>query len=170
MASPYRILILCTGNSCRSIMAEAILNQLGKGQIHAVSAGSHPRGEVDPSALDVLRRHGVPAEGLRSKSWDEHAQVPVDLVITVCDQAAGEACPWFPGQKVKVHMGMTDPSKVTGTPEKVRAAYDSAFQLLKARLARLVALDMENMGPKELLPAISAIAELVKEESGFQKG
>lgn len=145
------------------------MKQVSEGRLQVMSAGSHPRGAVDPGALETLRRHGLSTDGLRSKSWDEYTDVPVDLVITVCDQAAGEACPWFPGQKAKAHLGMADPSKVTGTPKHVQAAYDAAFRLLKARLEALIALDIENMGPKELPPAISGIAEAYPEEYGFQK-
>lgn len=168
MISPFTILILCTGNSCRSIMAEAILRQLAGDRLRVLSAGSHPKGAVDAGALATLERHGIGTDGLRSKSWDAFSATPVDLVITVCNQAAGEVCPWYPGQKTKSHLGMADPSKVEGSLKEIREAYEAAYALLDRRMQALLALDLEHLGPKELQEQISALAARYPEESGLQ--
>ncbi|MFO0705892.1 MAG: arsenate reductase ArsC [Nitrospira sp.] len=132
------VLVLCTGNSCRSIMAEALLNQLGNGRFQAWSAGSAPAGYVHPGSLATLTRHGIDPGRPRSKSWNEFAQQPFDLVITVCDQAAGESCPRFPGRPVKLHWSTPDPAKAQGTEADIKAAFDRAFLLLKARIEELI--------------------------------
>ena len=129
-----KILVLCTGNSCRSVMAEALINHLGQGRFQAYSAGSHPTGQVHPMSLRTLKRHGIPGGGFRSKSWDEFDEVDLELVITVCDEAAGEVCPLFPGNPRKIHWSTPDPAHVEGTPEQVQAAFDEAFYLLKQRI------------------------------------
>ena len=105
-----RVLVLCTGNSCRSVIAEALINQLGKGKYEAVSAGSFPAGYVHPKSIETLKRHGIDPGNPRSKSWDEFSTQPFDLVITVCDQAAGESCPLFPGKPKKLHWSTPDPA------------------------------------------------------------
>ncbi len=115
-------------------MAEALINHLTQGRIQAVSAGSDPAGYVHPKSLDTLERHGVPVDAPRSKSWDEFADTSFDYVITVCDQAAGETCPIFPGAPKKLHWSTPDPAKATGTNEEIEAAFDEAFALLKARI------------------------------------
>ncbi|WP_020401333.1 arsenate reductase ArsC [Kordiimonas gwangyangensis] len=132
--SPSNVLILCTGNSCRSIMGEALVNHLGGGRYHAVSAGSDPAGYVHPKSLETLRRHGVPTPEARSKSWDEFAHKQFDYVITVCDQAAGETCPIFKGAPKKLHWSTPDPAKATGSDEEIAAAFDEAFAMLKKRI------------------------------------
>ncbi len=132
------ILILCTGNSCRSIMAEALINHLGQGRYKAVSAGSFPAGYVHPKSIETLKRHGINPGHPRSKSWDEFAQTPFDLVITVCDQAAGESCPLFPGNPKKLHWSTPDPAKATGSEEDINAAFDEAFTFLKTKIEDLV--------------------------------
>lgn len=133
-----RILVLCTGNSCRSVMAEALLNQLGQGQFEAFSAGSFPADYVHPQSIATLKRHGIDPGQPRSKSWDEFADQPFDLVITVCDQAAGESCPLFPGKPKKLHWSTPDPAKATGTDADIEAAFDQAFFMLKERIEGLM--------------------------------
>ena len=130
-----KVLVLCTGNSCRSIMAEALVNHLGKGRFEAFSAGSSPAGYVHPKSLETLRRHGIAEpQQPRSKSWDEFAGQPLDYVITVCDQAAGETCPLFLGPAEKLHWSTPDPAKAEGSEEQVNAAFDQAFAMLRARI------------------------------------
>ena len=135
---PLKVLVLCTGNSCRSVMAEALFNQIGRGRYQAVSAGSFPAGYVHPKSIETLRRHGVDPGAPRSKSWDEFAGQNFDLVVTVCDQAAGETCPFFPGQPEKLHWSTPDPAKVTGTDAEIEAAFDNAFFMLKDRIEELM--------------------------------
>ena len=133
-----RVLVLCTGNSCRSVMAEALINQLGKGRYQAVSAGSFPAGYVHPKSIETLKRHGIDTGQPRSKSWDEYTGQAFDLVITVCDQAAGESCPFFPGKPKKLHWSTPDPAKATGSDAEMEAAFDQAFFLLKKRIEDLI--------------------------------
>jgi arsenate reductase (thioredoxin) len=144
------VLFLCTGNSARSILAETIANTLavGKGRFKAYSAGSHPKGSVHPLALELIRQLGLPAAGLRSKSWDEFAgkDAPVmDFVITVCDQAAGEACPLWPGQPVTAHWGMPDPAAVGGTEDQQRRAFSDTANMLRRRIELLANLPLEKL-------------------------
>ncbi len=137
----YNVLFLCTGNSARSILAEAYLNTHGKGRFHAYSAGSKPGGRVNPYALDLLAKNGIATAGLRSKSWDDFAQPgapKMDLVITVCDNAAAEACPFWPGAPMRAHWGIADPAAVEGSDEDKRRAFQSAFDGLGARIKRLL--------------------------------
>lgn len=148
MDRPYNLLFLCTGNSARSILAEALANQLGKHRFRAYSAGSHPRGRVHPMALQVLDEAGIATDGLRSKPWDEFATPhapPMDLIITVCDKAAGEACPLWPGHPVTAHWGIEDPASVAGSQEQVHKAFGKALQLLQHRLSLLLALKPEAL-------------------------
>lgn len=138
---PRAVLFLCTGNSARSILAEALLNHMGEGRFRAFSAGSQPKGEPHPMAIEILRATGLPAEGLRSKSW--HAFVgadaePIDLVITVCDNAAGETCPVWPGRPIAAHWGIEDPAAVEG--EGQRRAFERALGYLRNRISLLLAL------------------------------
>ena len=159
----FNTLILCTANSARSILAEAILNRLGQGRFQAYSAGSHPRGTPNPLALELLAALGYPTEALRSKSWDEFA-VPgapkMDLVITVCDSAAGETCPLWPGAPLKAHWGIPDPAGVPGGLAAEQAAFGQAYQRLEARMKALVALPIEAMSPDALKLRIAAIGQL----------
>ena len=148
MDRPYNLLFLCTGNSARSILAEAMANHLGKGRFHAYSAGSHPRGRVHPIAAQILQDAGLPTATLRSKPWDEFAAAdapPMDLIITVCDKAAGEACPVWPGHPVTAHWGVEDPAAIAGSPEQVRHAFAHALHLLQHRITLLLALKPEAL-------------------------
>ena len=129
-----RVLVLCTGNSCRSVMAEALFNHLGKGNIEAVSAGSNPAGYVHPKSIETLKRHGIDPGNPRSKSWDEFAGQHFDLVVTVCDAAAAESCPAFIGPTQKLHWSTPDPAKATGTEAQIEAVFDEAFNMLKSRI------------------------------------
>lgn len=144
---PYNVLFLCTGNSARSVMAEALLNVLGKGRFHAYSAGSFPSGRVQPIAAELARAFGY-TEPLRSKSWDEFAQADspaIDMVITVCDNAAGEVCPIWPGQPVTAHWGVPDPVAADGDEETRRRAFQSAWLMLRRRVDLLLALPLEKL-------------------------
>lgn len=130
------VLVLCTGNSCRSIMAEALINALGRGQYLARSAGSKPAGFVHPKAIETLKRHDIDAGEPRSKSWDAFEGESFDLVITVCDQAASESCPVFFGKHEKLHWSTPDPAKTQGSDDEINAAFDQAFTMLKNRIEK----------------------------------
>lgn len=136
-ADVIKVLVLCTGNSCRSVMAEALINDLRRGRYQAWSAGSHPTGSVHPKAIETLKRHGIDPGQPRSKSWNEFVDQSFDLVITVCDQAAGESCPLFPGRPMKMHWSTPDPAKATGSDGEITAAFDEAFVLLRKRVENL---------------------------------
>lgn len=129
-----KVLVLCTANSCRSIMAEALINQLRGKDYQAVSAGSFPAAFVNPKTIETLSRHGIAPGQPRSKSWDEFAGQPFDYVITVCDQAANEMCPVFPGKYQKLHWSTPDPAGVNGSETQIHAAFDNAFLILKTRI------------------------------------
>lgn len=134
---PARVLFICTGNSARSILAEALANHHGLGRVVALSAGSHPKGRVNPSAIATLQRHGLPTASLRSKGWEEFAASgtqPIDHVITVCDSAAGESCPAWPGEPAIEHWSIPDPAAVTGSTEAVRDAFESAYVDIERRV------------------------------------
>jgi arsenate reductase len=145
----YNVLFICTGNSARSILAEALMNDLGAGRgFKAFSAGSRPRGEVNPWALKTLADHHIATDGLRSKNWEEFAgpDAPqLDFVLTVCDQAAGEACPVWPGQPMTAHWGMPDPAAVEGSDEAIRKAFRDTFITLKRRIELMLALPMASL-------------------------
>jgi arsenate reductase len=137
------VLFLCTGNSARSIMGEALLNHLGEGRFRGFSAGSTPKGKVNPMTLEVLERAGLPIEGLRSKSWDEFAtpEAPkMDFVFTVCDNAAGESCPIWPGQPMTAHWGIEDPAEAEGTEFQRRVAFENALRFLRNRITAFINL------------------------------
>lgn len=158
----YNVLFLCTGNSARSILAEAILNRIGAGRFHAYSAGSHPKGEVNPSALDLLKRLDHDVSQLRSKPWDEFVQpgAPrLDFVITVCDSAAGEVCPVWPGQPVTAHWGMPDPAATQGTPSQIALAFAEAYRMLDRRLSLFANLKMAGLDRLALQKSVAEIAE-----------
>jgi len=154
------VLFLCTGNSARSILAEALLNARAEGRLTAYSAGSHPKGEVHPLALEVLKTCEIDAKGLRSKSWDEFAvegSPHMDVVITVCDQAAAEACPLWPGAPVKVHWGLPDPAAVQGSDAERLAAFARAFTVIEKRIELMLGLPLEHLSPDELEGQLRAI-------------
>jgi arsenate reductase len=142
------VLFLCTGNSARSILAEAYLNAAGRGKFTAYSAGSHPAGKVNPFALELLERNRLPTSGLRSKNWDEFAKPNsprLDFVFTVCDNAAGEVCPVWPGQPITAHWGVADPAAVAGTEAEKRKAFLRAFTELSTRINLMLALPFEKL-------------------------
>ncbi|HKD85736.1 MAG TPA: arsenate reductase ArsC [Terriglobales bacterium] len=148
MPAHYNVLFLCTGNSARSIMAEAILNFKGRSAFTAYSAGSHPSGRVRPEALRELERAHVPTSGLRSKSWDEFAEPgapQINFVFTVCDNAAKEVCPLWPGQPMTAHWGIPDPAAVAGTPGEIERAYREAFFLLERRIELFLSLPLASL-------------------------
>ncbi|AWP59379.1 protein-tyrosine-phosphatase [Bordetella bronchiseptica] len=150
---PYNVLFICTGNSARSILAESLLNDLGNGRFRAYSAGSQPKGEVHPVALATLERLRVPTGGLRSKSWDEFVApgAPMfDFVFTVCDNAAGEVCPVWPGQPVSAHWGVPDPAAVDGTEEHQRKAFHDAAITLRRRIELFLALPLQRLDAMSL--------------------
>jgi protein-tyrosine-phosphatase len=159
---PFNVLFLCTGNSARSILAEVLLNRLGNGRFKGYSAGSMPTGHVNPFALEFLRAQGLPIDGLRSKSWDEFAQPrapAMDFVITVCDDAAGEVCPVWPGQPVTAHWGVPDPAAVEGSDEAKRAAFRKVFQTLRHRVGLLTSLPVVKLERSALIREVQAIGD-----------
>ena len=144
----FNVLFLCTGNSARSILAEVLLNRLGRERFRAFSAGSHPRGSVHPLTIATLQRNHLPVDGLRSKSWDEFAAPgapQLDLVFTVCDDAANEVCPVWPGQPMTAHWGIEDPALVDGTMEEQQRAFNTAFRALDARLRLFISLPLASL-------------------------
>ena len=147
-AKIYNVLFLCTGNSARSILAESLLNHWGRGKFHGFSAGSFPKGQVHPLAIDLLRRVGLPAEGLRSKSWNEFAlpgAPPLDFIFTVCDNAAGEVCPVWPGKPMTAHWGIADPAAVGGTEAGQAFAFREALQRLETRIKLFTSLPIDSL-------------------------
>jgi arsenate reductase len=165
MSRPFNILFICTGNSARSILAEAIMNRVGEGKFMAYSAGSTPKGQVHPQALETLRRKDFPTEGLRSKSWDEFAAPGApepDFIITVCDNAAGEICPIWPGKPMTAHWGMPDPAAVEGSPAEVAMAFNNAFRVLWNRLTVFTSLPfdaLDRMSLRQRMAEIGASSE-----------
>lgn len=157
MEIPVKVLVLCTGNSCRSIIAEGLINALGEGRFVASSAGSQPTGEVHPGALEALARHGVAVGRPRSKSWEDPDIPEPDLVITVCDSAAGETCPVWLASIPRVHWSIPDPAGATGSDAEVRAIFDQCYQRLRRRIEALAALDPESLNPEELHARAQAI-------------
>jgi len=157
---PFNILFLCTGNSARSILAEACLNSAGGQRFRAYSAGSHPAGKVNPFAVELLRKRGISTEGLRSKSWDEFAgpgAPALDFVFTVCDNAAGEACPLWPGQPVTAHWGVPDPAAVAGSDEDKRRAFLGVFTTLSSRIRLLLELPVARLDAHSLRKSLDDI-------------
>jgi arsenate reductase len=145
---PLNVLFLCTGNSARSILAEVTMNTLGAPRFRAYSAGSHPNGRVNPFAIELLSKNGLAVDGLRSKSWDEFAAAgapPLDFVITVCDSAAGEVCPYWPGQPVTAHWGVEDPAAVEGSDDEKRKAFFHAYTRLRHRIEMFLSLPLAKL-------------------------
>ncbi|WP_109486791.1 arsenate reductase ArsC [Occallatibacter savannae] len=163
MSDHYNVLFLCTGNSARSIMAEAILNHRGRGRFTAYSAGSHPTGQPRPEALRQLQLAGISIEGLRSKSWDEFAgpgAPHLDFIFTVCDNAAREHCPLWPGRAITAHWGIADPAAVKDSPEEIAWAFREAFEKLDARIERLGALRIEEFDDPALQRELAQIGRI----------
>lgn len=166
---PYNVLFLCTGNSARSIIAEALINQRGRGRFRGLSAGSHPRGAVHPMALQLLERMDLPTDGLRSKSWDEFAApgaAPLDFVFTVCDNAAGEICPVWPGQPMTAHWGVADPAAVEGTDADRRLAFRATLQALDNRIRIFTSLPLASLDRIKLQERLDAIGETALANAG----
>ncbi len=153
------ILVLCTGNSCRSILGEALFNHLGEGRVRAFSAGSFPVGEVNANTLAVLTKHGLSTEDYSSKSWDEFSDQTIDIVITVCDTAAGETCPVWLNNAIRIHWGLPDPAQVTGTEDEIRKAFETTYAMLEKRIRKMLALPFEKMSDAELKEALQKIGE-----------
>jgi protein-tyrosine-phosphatase len=158
----YNVLFLCTGNSARSILAEVMMNHLGQGQFTAYSAGSHPRGSVHPLTLETLQRLHLPIEGLRSKSWNEFAGAPapkLDFVFTVCDDAAGEVCPLWPGQPMTAHWGVPDPAAFQGTQDEQRKQFHQVALMLRRRIELFINLPMTTLDKMTLQAKLKEIGQ-----------
>ena len=163
----YNVLILCTGNSARSIMAEVLLNHWGRGRYRAFSAGSHPTGRVHPVTIELLRNLNLPIENLRSKSWDEFArpEAPaLDFVFTVCDQAAGEVCPVWPGQPITAHWGFPDPAAFDGGEAEKRALFAEVFRQIENRIRLFCALPIERLSRLAIQHEVRRMGDLKRDE------
>jgi arsenate reductase len=159
---PYNVLFLCTGNSARSILAETLVNHWGGGKFRGFSAGSFPRDQVHPMAMELLRHMNLPTKGLRSKSWDEFAASgapPLDFVFTVCDNAAGEVCPVWPGKPMTAHWGIADPAAVAGTAAEQAFAFRTAFKELETRVKSLTELPIASLDRMQLQERLRAIGK-----------
>jgi arsenate reductase len=168
-SNPCNVLFLCTGNSARSILAECLANRLGEGRIRAFSAGSHPKGEVHPLSLETLQSYGYDTSGLRSKSWDEFTKPGAprfDVIVTVCDQAAGEACPIWPGHPVQAHWSIEDPAAAEGTEDERRSAFERVYRELARRIEGLARIPIASLDRAALRSRIErlAVAEPRSEE------
>ena len=160
---PFNVLFLCTGNSARSIIAEVILNKLAPGKFHAYSAGSQPKGQVNPHTIQLLQSLGYDTSDLRSKSWNEFAKAgaPVlDFVFTVCDNAAGETCPVWPCQPMTAHWGVPDPAEATGSPAEIALAFKDAFRMLNQRIEIFTALPIRSLDRLSLLKRLKEIGNM----------
>jgi arsenate reductase len=158
----YNVLFLCTGNSARSIMAEAIMNRKGRPNFTAYSAGSHPAGTIRPEAIRQIESAGLSGEGMRSKSWDEFSRPDsphLSFVFTVCDNAAKEVCPLWPGQPMTAHWGLPDPAAVTGTPEEIERAFKQTFSMLERRITLMLALPLASLDSLAIKKEIDAIGQ-----------
>jgi arsenate reductase len=160
---PYNVLFLCTGNSARSVLAEAILNKIGDGKFKAYSAGSQPKGEVNPNTLQLLRQLGYDTTGFWSKSWEEFAKPTppeLDFVFTVCDDAAGETCPVWPGKPMTAHWGIPDPAAATGTDAEIATAFSDAYRMLQRRIEAFAALPLKALDSLALQNKLRAIGRM----------
>lgn len=160
---PFNVLFLCTGNTARSILAEALLNHIGKGKFRAFSAGSQPKGTVNPFAIKVLQKFEIPTDSLRSKSWNEFAapDAPkMDFIFTVCDNAAGESCPIWPGHPTSAHWGIEDPAAVDGTDLQKEAAFVAAYHYMRNRIAAFAALPLHSLEALRLGDALRKIGQM----------
>jgi protein-tyrosine-phosphatase len=165
MTDPYNVLFLCTGNSARSLMAEAILNKVGAGKFRAHSAGSHPKGQVHPETINLLQSLGYDTSALRSKSWSEFADpgAPLlDFVFTVCDNAAGEACPLWPGQPMTAHWGVPDPAETKGAPVEIALAFKDAYRMLNQRIGIFTSLPLRSLDQLTLQKKLREIGNFGK--------
>lgn len=153
------ILILCTGNSCRSIIGEALFNHLGSEQIQAFSAGSFPTGKVNENALKTLRNHNIKTDHFFSKSWDELSDQKIDIVITVCDNAAGEICPIYLNNAIKVHWGLPDPANVSGSESEVKNAFEKTYSELENRIKKMLLLPFEKLSVQESTVELNKIGK-----------
>ncbi len=163
----FNVLFLCTGNSARSILAEAILNDIGKGRFRAYSAGSRPAGRVNPFAIELLRQRDLASAGLRSKNWGEFAvrgAPHLDFVLTVCDSAAGEVCPIWPGRPMTAHWGVADPAAVTGSDEDKRKAFAAAFKLLHRRISLFAGLPLAKLDALAIKREVDGIGRSIEED------
>ena len=155
----YNVLVLCTGNSCRSVMGEALFNHLGQGRFKAWSAGSNPIGRINAGALATLARHGLPTEGYTSKSWEALVGIDFDILIAVCDSAAGETCPVYLSSAVRTNWGVADPGHVEGSPETIEAAFEATFAILQHRIHRLLALPIDTLSREALSAELDRIGQ-----------
>ena len=163
MADPFNVLFLCTGNSARSIMAEAILNKLGAGKFRAYSAGSQPKGRVDPRTIELLQSLGYDTSGFRSKGWNEFAKPgapSLDFVFTVCDNAAGETCPVWPGQPMTAHWGVPDPAEAKGSAAEIALAFKDAYRMLHQRIGVFTALPIRSLDQLSLQQRLKEIGRM----------
>ncbi|AOW14449.1 protein-tyrosine-phosphatase [Hydrogenophaga crassostreae] len=159
----YNVLFICTGNSARSIMAEAMLNKMGAGRFRGYSAGSHPAGQVNSNTIELLERHHYPTDGLRSKNWSEFAasDAPrMNFVLTVCDKAAGEVCPIWPGQPMSAHWGVEDPAAVKGSQDAIKKAFRDTFMVLNRRITLLTTLPIDKLDKLKLQEALKGIGQI----------
>lgn len=163
MERPYNVLFLCTGNSARSIIAEAILNKLGAGRFHAFSAGSQPKGQVNPNTIQLLEGLGYDTSGFRSKSWNEFAKAgapALDFVFTVCDNAAGETCPFWPGQPMTAHWGVPDPAEAMGSPAQIGLGFRDAYRMLHQRIGVFTSLPIRSLDQLSLQAKLKEIGRM----------
>jgi protein-tyrosine-phosphatase len=167
-ARAYNVLFLCTGNSARSILAESLLNHWGKGKFRALSAGSFPKGQVHPMAVELLKRMNLPPEGLRSKSWDEFASPaapPIDFIFTVCDNAAGEVCPIWPGKPITAHWGIADPAAAQGSDTDKAFAFRKALKQLETRVKLFINLPIDSLDSMTLQAKLGDIGKSTTTET-----
>lgn len=153
------ILVICTGNSCRSVLGEALFNHLGQGRLVAFSAGSHPVGEVHPDALATLKRHGLTTVGYKSQSWNEFAGQVIDIAITVCDNAVGEVCPGYLHSATRGHWGLQDPSHVHGSESEMITAFEETYQALEKRIQKMLLLPLESMSSAQLSRELNVLGQ-----------